>query len=62
LARQFGCAWSIGGGYRLLGFSGVAAAVDSLPDNYVSLASAGQVRADDSYLLHGGYLGLEFNF
>ena len=62
LGYRISCAWSIRGGYRLLGMSGVATAVDSLPTDYYSVASSGQVHADDSYILHGGYAGLEFNW
>jgi hypothetical protein len=62
LAYRLSCAWSIRGGYRLMGLTGVATAVDSLPNNYYSVASSGQVHADDSYVLHGGYVGLEFNW
>lgn len=62
LGYRLGCAWSIRGGYRLMGVTGVANAVDSLPTNYSSLAAAGQVHADDSYVLHGGYVGLEYNW
>ena len=62
LGYRLSCAWSIRGGYRLIGLTGVANAVDSLPTNYYSVAASGQVHADDSYLLHGGYVGLEFNW
>jgi hypothetical protein len=62
LGYRLGCAWSLRGGYRLLGMTGVATAVDSLPGSYYSVASSGQVHADDSYILHGGYLGLEYNW
>jgi hypothetical protein len=62
LGYRIGCAWTIRGGYRMLGMTGVATAVDSLPGSYYSLASSGQVRANDSYLLHGGYFGMEYNW
>lgn len=62
LGYRFSCAWSVRGGYRLMGVTGVANAVDSLPGDYYSLASSGQVHADDSYVLHGGYAGLEYNW
>ncbi len=62
LGYRISCAWSIRGGYRLMGLTGVATAVDSLPNNYYSVASSGQVHADDSYILHGGYVGLEYNW
>lgn len=62
LGYRINNAWTVRGGYRLLGITGVANAVDSYPSNYASAASSGQVHADDSYVLHGGYAGLEFNW
>ncbi len=55
-------AWTVRGGYRLLGVTGVAKSTNSFPANYSSVASAAAVHADDSFLLHGGYVGLEFNW
>jgi hypothetical protein len=54
--------WSIRGGYRLLGMTGVANSMDSHPVSYASMADAGRVRANDNYVLQGGYVGLEFNW
>ncbi len=62
LGFRLSCACSIRGGYRLLGITGVANAVESLPTNYSSVAASGKVYADDSYVLHGGYVGLEYNW
>jgi hypothetical protein len=62
IGYRIGCAWTVRGGYRLMGMSGVATSVDSLPANYYSVASSGKVHADDSYILHGGYVGLEYNW
>lgn len=53
-------AWTIQGGYRLLGVTGVANAVDSTPrgsDNTRLI-----VDADNSYLIHGAYVGLGLNW
>jgi hypothetical protein len=55
-------AWTIRGGYRLFGLTGVADAVESHPTTFVSVYDAGRVRADDSFVLHGGYVGLDFNW
>ncbi|MEM6689347.1 MAG: BBP7 family outer membrane beta-barrel protein [Planctomycetota bacterium] len=55
-------AWTIRGGYRLIGVSGVAVAVDSIPNNYASVADLYHLDANDSYILHGGYVGAEFNW
>ena len=62
LGYRINCAWSVRGGYRLMGVTGVATAVDSLPTNYASLAAAHAIPANSSYLLHGGYVGLEYNW
>lgn len=60
LGYRFNNAWSVHGGYRLIGLTGVANAVDSYPsyDDVTQLS----VDADNSYLIHGGYVGLEFNW
>jgi hypothetical protein len=62
LGYRISNAWTVRGGYRVLGVTGVATAVDAFPANYSSIASAAQVHADNSYLLHGSYVGLEFNW
>ena len=55
-------AWTVRGGYRLLGATGVATSVDALNQEYRPQSSFGQVYADDSILLHGGYVGFDFNW
>ena len=55
-------AWTVRGGYRLLGLNGVATSVDSIPTDFTSVANAGKLNANDSYLIHGGYVGLEYNW
>jgi hypothetical protein len=55
-------AWTIRGGYRLFGITGVANAMESHPVSFASVADAGRVRADDCFVLHGGYVGLDFNW
>lgn len=62
LGYRLSNAWTVRGGYRLIGLSGVATTTDSFASEYSSLASAGRVNADDSVILHGGYVGLEFNW
>jgi hypothetical protein len=62
LGYRIGCAWTIRGGYRMLGMGGVATAIDSIPASYTTLAASGKVYANSSYLLHGGYFGLECNW
>jgi hypothetical protein len=55
-------AWTVRGGYRLLSACGVATATGSIAEEYTSLASSGRVSADDCVILHGGYVGLDFNW
>lgn len=54
--------WTITGGYRMLMACGVATAVGQMPTEYVTAQSAGAVRADDSLLLHGAYVGFNCNW
>lgn len=54
--------WSIRGGYRVIGITGVANAMQSVPQYYGSVAESGKVHADDSYILHGAYVGAEMNW
>ena len=54
--------WSVVGGYRLYGLSGVATATGSISDDLANLSESRQVCADDSMLIHGGYVGLNYNW
>ncbi|MCA9136077.1 MAG: BBP7 family outer membrane beta-barrel protein [Planctomycetales bacterium] len=54
--------WTVNGGYRVLAACGVATAVGQMPTEYSTAASAGAVRADDCLILHGAYLGLDYNW
>jgi len=62
LGYRINRAWSIQGGYRMLGVTGVATAPGSIANDYSSLAAIGAVHANDSIFLHGGYVGLAFNW
>ncbi len=62
LGYRISNAWTVTGGYRVMGITGVATAVDSYPQNYSSVAASSVVHASDSYLLHGAYCGLQFNW
>lgn len=55
-------AWTVRGGYRVLGVSGVASSVNSVPRAYTTLAELDRIDANDSFLLHGAYVGLDFNW
>ena len=62
LGYRLSNAWTVRGGYRLIGLTGVATSTGSIAPEYSSLASSASVDADDSVILHGGYVGLEFNW
>ncbi|MCC9645082.1 hypothetical protein LOC71_22620 [Rhodopirellula sp. JC740] len=53
--------WTIRGGYRVLGATGLAIA-DNYSRDYSSSASASALHADSSLILHGAYLGANFNW
>jgi hypothetical protein len=62
LGRRIGCAWTLRGGYRLMGVTGVATAPGSIIDSYATTMSSRAVCANDSLVLHGAYLGLDYNW
>ncbi|MCC9601551.1 BBP7 family outer membrane beta-barrel protein [Stieleria sp. JC731] len=49
-------------GYRILTACGVATSIDSMPDEYTSVESAGRVRADDCFTMFGAYFGFNYNW
>ena len=55
-------AWTIRGGYRLIGASGIATATGSVSQDYASSGPNSRVYADDSLILHGGYVSTEYNW
>lgn len=54
-------AWTVRSGYRIMGVTGIATANDYARD-YTSSAAAAAIHADNSLILHGAYLGADFNF
>lgn len=62
LGRRIRRAWTIRGGYRLYGITGVETSPNSITGTYSSLAASAAVDANDSIVLHGGYVGLDFNW
>jgi hypothetical protein len=54
--------WSVNGGYRLIGVSGVATSVGSIADDPAHIAQGHMNYLDDSLLLHGGYFGVNYNW
>ena len=55
-------AWTVTGGYRMLTACGVATSTGSIINDFTSLDSVGAVNADDCIILHGGYVGLQYNW
>ena len=55
-------AWTVRGGYRILGATGVATSVGSISQDFASPEPNSAVYAGDSIVLHGGYVGLEYNW
>lgn len=60
LGYRLNNAWTVTGGYRLTGITGVATAVDSHPNQFG--VDEFHLDTGGSYLLHGGYVGLAFNW
>lgn len=54
--------WTIRGGYRVLGISGVATSVGMIKHEMFSENLSARHEANDSVLLHGAYIGTEFNW
>lgn len=54
--------WSLTGGYRMMGVTNVATSVGSISDDPANLVDGHGVRANDSLLLHGGYVGAQYNW
>jgi len=55
-------AWTVRGGYRLTGISGVATTPSLLGQEMYSPSLSARDAANDSLILHGAYLGTEFNW
>jgi len=56
-------AWSIRGGYRMIAVCGVADSFENMQDTaYNDISLVDDFDADDCLILHGGYVGLTFNW
>ena len=63
LGYRISTKWSVRGGYRLMGLSGVVNAVEAAQNtDYANIVAASEIYADDSFILHGGYVGLTCNW
>ena len=62
LGYRFSNAWTVTGGYRVISACGVSTAPGQIAGDYSTLASSAAIRADDCITLHGGYVGLQYNW
>jgi hypothetical protein len=54
--------WSINGGYRIIGASGVATSVGQIPADLAHLRDASEICGNEALILHGGYAGVNYNW
>jgi len=64
LRYQATCNWSIRAGWRAMAVSGVALSINQFPGNmnFEDAVGASDVESNGDLILHGGYLGAEFNY
>ncbi|NNE00440.1 MAG: BBP7 family outer membrane beta-barrel protein [Pirellulaceae bacterium] len=62
LGYRLNNAWTVEGGYRLIAACGVATAPGSILNDFSSMAAVEAIDADDCLILHGGYVGLAYNW
>ncbi len=62
LGYRLNNAWTLTGGYRVLGVSGIATTPTAIDQDYSDVTQSGIVQANDSLLLHGAYVGMNFNW
>lgn len=63
LGYRLNNAWSVRGGYRLIAIAGIADSIENMQDTaYNDISLVDDFDADDSLILHGGYVGLTFNW
>ncbi|MCS5584026.1 MAG: hypothetical protein NZ777_10980, partial [Pseudomonadales bacterium] len=55
-----GCKFTAG--YRIMGVTGMAFATDQIPASFAEAAMGQSVAADGSLILHGAYMGIDWNF
>lgn len=54
--------WSLTGGYRLIGATNVATSVSGITADPADLEDGVVASANDSLLIHGGYVGVQYNW
>ena len=49
-------------GYRVMGVTGMAFATDQIPASFAEAAEGQSVTSDGSLIMHGAYIGVDWNF
>ena len=64
LSYDINSCWRISGGYRAVAACGVAQSTSQFPRDreFASIVRSGQIDSGDCLVLHGAYLGLEYNW
>ncbi len=62
LNYRLGNCWRANVGWRAIGVSGIALAVDQIPYNFTDSLNVNRVESNGNLLLHGAYFGLERAF
>ncbi|QDV63736.1 BBP7 family outer membrane beta-barrel protein [Crateriforma conspicua] len=62
LGYRLSNAWTVRGGYRVMGLSGVATSTSQIAQDYGTSRHPDTIHATDSVFLHGAYVGADFNF
>ncbi len=55
-------AWTITGGYRVMGINGIATSFNQMSQDFGTSLNPGSIHANDSLVLHGAYIGCNFNW
>ena len=62
LGYDLNSCWRAVAGYRVVALSGVATAQSQIPHDFSDLASVADIDNHDSFILHGLYVGCEYNW
>lgn len=54
--------WSVSGGYRAVGITGLALSTNQIPDSFADIPGVQDIDSNGSLILHGAYLGAEYNW
>lgn len=62
LHYQISSGWSLRGGYRALAVTGIALPSAQIPNNFEDVFGVAQIDSNGSMILHGAFLGVEYNY